>query len=512
MGHRNLLQTCLMNVVQELCLPVASCFSNRIMAHIRLLSTIALTIALGFGAAGCGFSLAPLPPGSSAGRAGIYDYSPSVIQSGNQQQSWWCGGAYNPPQNTYFSDTIQYQSIDMATGVHVGPMTVLGETPGAWDSVFTCNPKVVRGFFANPLNTGESFTYAMYYVGLGSDPGSNNYIGVAFSNDGMSWKKFPHPVISPETQEGYGVGQPAPYNINHQGAIQLFYEDDSVSLRHVEAKSSDGVHFVTVGTLTANGLDANSGTWGDIAYDAGTGYWYAGFNTPTRNPSTTGEVVERGSWGVYLYRICDASLLTGATPWELLAIFDTNRTGYEANFLPGLVRDAYGNLISGPAIQMSISISNPPPPWNASPKTAGKSGDVANWNISSFSWTPGHPLAAFNRYFNQTAHEVTTGWIDPKGSFSLEFTLGYLYQTPQQGATVPFFSCKNRSFDYFVSLDRNCEGALILGTDGYAYSHPVAGLNLVALYRCASGHDHFVSIDPKCEGQTAEELLGYVLP
>ena len=102
------------------------------MAHMRLLIGTMLAMGLGFSVAGCGFSLAPLPAGSIAGRAGIYDYSPSVIQSGNLQQSWWCGGAYNPPGTTYFSDTIQYQSINMSTGVQDGPMTVLGETPGAW--------------------------------------------------------------------------------------------------------------------------------------------------------------------------------------------------------------------------------------------------------------------------------------------------------------------------------------------------------------------------------------------
>jgi hypothetical protein len=282
--------------------------------------------------------------------------------------------------------------------------------------------------------------------------------------------------------------------------------------RHVEAKSSDGVHFVTVGTLTTNGLDASNQTWGDIAYDAANGYWYAGFNTPTRDPSTTGGVMERGSWGVELFRICDASLLSGATPWQLLAIVDTNLNGYEANFLPGLVRDMYGNLISDPAIQMYTSISNPPPSWNASPEAAGTSGDISNWNIASATWTPGNPLTAFNRYFNQTVHEVTTGWVDPKGNFSLQSTLGHLYQSPQQGATVPFYGCKNGSTDYFVSLDGLCEGARILGTNGFAYSRPVAGLNLVALYRCSTGHDHFVSKDPECEGQSTQELLGYVLP
>jgi hypothetical protein len=478
----------------------------------RVLIGTMLAMAFGLGVAGCGEHFSHLPSGSVAGRINDYDYSPSVIQSGNLQQVWWCGGGYNPSLTAQWSDNIQYESIDLSTHTHSGPVPVLGETPGAWDTLYVCNPKVVKGMFANPLGNNESFSYAMYYVGLGSDPGSNNYIGVAFSKDGKSWKKFPHPVISPETQKGYGVGQPAAYNINHQGAIQLFYEDDSMSLRHVEAKSSDGVHFVTVGTLTTNGLDANSETWGDIAYDAGTGYWYAAFNTPTRDPSTTGGVLERGSWGISLYRIPDASLLTGATPWELLTWIDTSLNGYEANFLPGFVRDIYGNLITGSAIQMFTSVSNPPPPWDASPTAAGASGDVQWWNISSASWTPGHPLVALNRYYNQTTHEVTTGWIDPHAGFALQSTLGHLYQSPQQGATLPLYSCKLGSMDYFLSRDSACEGYLVLGTVGYGYSRSVAGQNLMPLYRCKTGNHHFVSNDPNCEGQETNELLGYAVP
>jgi hypothetical protein len=481
------------------------------MAQMRVFTGILLAIGLGLGIAGCGFSFAPLPPGSIVGRAGNYDYSPSVIQSGNLQQFWWCGGAYNPSNSNQYSDTIQYESIDLSNEARYGPVAVLSETQGAWDSVYTCNPKVVRGSFANPLSDGESFSYALYYVGLG--PTGNNSIGAAFSNDGISWKKYPRPIISPETSAGYGVGQPAVYNNNGQPQlIRMFYEDSSFYVQHVEAISTDGVHFVTLGTLTTNGLDPNCPSWGDMAYDPASGYWYAAFNTATRDPSTTAQVMERGSYGIKLFRIRDASLLTGATPWELLTNVDTNLTGYEANFLPGFARDMYGNLIAGPAIQMYTSISDPPPPWNASPAAAGFSGSTGNWKISSASWTPNGPLSALNRYFNQNVHEVTTGWIDPNGGFTLEFTLGHLYQNPQQGATVPFYGCKAGSMDYFVSLDDACEGSRILGMNGYGYSRPVAGLNLVALYRCSSGHDHFVSTDPKCEGQSTQELLGYALP
>jgi hypothetical protein len=481
------------------------------MADMRVLTGAWLAMGL-LGAVGCGFSFTPLPAGSVTGRAGVYDYSPTAIQSGNLLQGWWCGGDYSPQQRNYYSDTIQYQSTDLSTGVKFGPTPVLAETPGAWDSVFTCNPRVVKGSFSNPLGDGQSFTYAMYYVGLGSDPGSNNFIGVAFSNNGISWRKFPYPVISPETQKGYGVGQPVAYNTDHGQAIQLFYEDDSTSLHHVEAKSVDGVHFVSVGTLTTNGIDPNCPTWGDMAFEASSGYWYATFNTNPRDPSTTGQVIERGSYGFQLYRIPDTALLTGVVPWELLGNIDTNLNGYESNFLPAFVSGPYGDLIAGPAIQMYTSISNPLPAWNASPADAGKSGGIEHWNISSASWTPDQPPVAFNRYFNETSHEVTTGWVDPKGRFSLETTLGHLYQSPQRGATVPLYGCKGGSMDYFISLDNACEGSRVLGVNGYGYSQPVAGLNLVALYRCSSGHDHFVSIDPKCEGESTQELLAYVLP
>jgi hypothetical protein len=483
---------------------------------IALLRAVLATVVL-LSAAGCGISFAPLPAGSVAGRAGIYDYSPSVIQTGNVVQIWWCGSDDDPSDRTQISDSIQYQSINLANKSHQGPLPVLGETQYAWDSVYTCNPKVIGGSFANPLGNGKTYSYAMYYVATDSLQGINNSIGVAFSNDGINWKKYPKPIISPETLGNYGVGQPAVYNSDHNAAIQMFYEDYSVTCHHVEAISSDGVHFTTVGTLTSNGLDPKNPApnWGDMAFDPETGYWYAAFNIlPTRNPSTTGGVTELGQYGIQLYRIPDGSLFSGATPWELLTIIDTALTGYESNFIASFVRDSYGSLDVGsyPTLTLYTSASNPPAPWNASPALAGVSGNIAFWDIATAAWVPGQPLRALNRYFNQTSYEVTTGWIDPKGGFSLQSTLGHLYESPQQGATVPFYSCKSGSTDYFVSLDLSCGGSRILGTAGYGYAKPDAGLKLVALYRCNTGADDFVSQDPACEGKATGQLLGYALP
>src|ERR1700760_2800042 len=157
---------------------------DQICARARITFWIAFSLCF----TGCGVSYAPLPPGSVAGRAYIYDYSPTAVVSGNVEQIWWCGAGVNPSNSSQFSDSIQYETIDLTTGKHSLPIPVLGETKGGWGSVFTCNPKVVRGAFSNPLGNGENFTYAMYYVGLGMT--GNNFIGVAFSNNGKSWKKY----------------------------------------------------------------------------------------------------------------------------------------------------------------------------------------------------------------------------------------------------------------------------------------------------------------------------------
>ena len=462
---------------------------------------------------GCGVTLAPTPKGAIVGRPGLYDYSPSVIQSGDVQQFWWCGLTANPSDSSQTSDTILYESINATSHVTFGPVPVLGESPGAWDSIFTCNPKVIQGVFSNPLGDGQIYSYAMYYVGFG---GTVNNIGVAFSKDGISWKKYPKPIITPISEIGYGVGQPALYNSDRKAGIWMFYEESNSTVYHIEATSTDGIHFTVQGTLTTNGLDPNNPqpTWGDMAYDPTTGYWYAGFNLPLRDPATTGDVGERGQYGIQLYRIPSSSLLTGTTPWQLLWTVDTNLTGQESNFIPSFLSDGYGNLNVGeyPTIQMYTSMSNPQPAWNASPAAAGRAGDTSNWDIGSAAWVPSNQLVAFNQYFNNKVHEATTGWIDPKGGFTLESTVGHLYQGPQQGANVPFYGCKDGSTDYFVSLDHLCEGARILGVNGYGYAQPVAGINLVALYRCTTDTDHFVSQDPTCAGQAAGLLLGYILP
>jgi hypothetical protein len=485
---------------------------NRIPMVIMIFVVLSM-ILVSFGCS----SSPSLPPGA-VGNIGKYNYSPSVIETGNTLQVWWCSYGINPSNPAQDTDEIFYESINTSTHESYGPVMVLAETPGAWDSVYTCNPKVIGGVFENPLGDGQTYTYAMYYVATSN--GLNNNIGVAFSTDGINWKKYPQPVILATSNTNYGVGQPALYNSDHKAGIYMLYEDYTPSVHHVLAVSTDGLHFTVQGTLTSNGLDPDNpqASWGDMSYDSKAGEWYAVFNRPIRPASTTGGVQERGQYGVEVYKIPQDSLLTGASPWRQLATMDTNMTGFESNFIAGFVRDSYGNLdvASHPAIQLYTSVTYPQPAWEATPEEAGISANPGTWILMPMELAPEVNPIPIHRYFNGSVHEVTTGWISPIGEFSLQEVLGHLYANPLHGATVPFYSCKRNQKDYFVSRDIGCEGQRTLGKEGYGYSQSVSGLNLVALYRCSEGvvpfEDHFVSKDPKCEGQTTDELLGYVLP
>jgi hypothetical protein len=295
----------------------------------------------------------------------------------------------------------------------------------------------------------------------------------------------------------------------------MFYEDSYPTVHHVQAATTDGVHFSVQGTITTEGLEPGcSDTWGDMAYDAKTGYWYALFNCGMRDPATTGGITERGQFGVELYRIRNSALLNGASPWEPLTTFDTNATGYEANFLGGFVRDQNGtvNVASYPTIQMYLSVSYPQPGWNASPKAAGQSANPSTWQITTFEWLPDSLQKPLVQYSNRHTHVATTGWVSSSGGFRTDSVLGHLYDGPQKGATIPLYGCIDGDSDYFVSRDSACEGKRVLGRNGFAYPAPVANVNLIPLYRCVGTHGHFVSQDTKCNGHQTGEFLGYILP
>lgn len=127
-----------------------------------------------------------------------YDYVPAVIKEGNWRRIWWCGG---DGDNMGQLDVIYYNSRNVVTGQwqYPNPKKVLWPSDSVrpiiitddWDRHLTCDPSVVKGNFEY---SGVRYTYAMYYSGT-DEPFKNTGVGVAFSNNGVDWDKYPHAII-----------------------------------------------------------------------------------------------------------------------------------------------------------------------------------------------------------------------------------------------------------------------------------------------------------------------------
>lgn len=104
-------------------------------------------------------------------------------------------------------------------------------------------------------------------------------------------------------------------------------------------------------------------------------------------------------------------------------------------------------------------------------------------------------------------------WATPgavTAGFFYERTLGFLTQTGGPNLHA-LYGCRTTGGDYFLSLDRTCEGVSVLGRYGFVYAAPPAGEDTVAVYRCLrDGQRHFASLDPSCAGATTEARLGYL--
>ncbi len=429
-----------------------------------------------------------------------YDYAPSIIQSGALRQYWWCG--YGPvpggvPSGGTSSDVIYYRTYDSSTGQYSPIQEVLTPTNAAWDAEYTCDPSVIEGHFTDPEN-GRSYTYALYYSG--TNVAYNGRIGVAFSNDGVTWVKYSQPVIFPAVYPTplYGAGQPSTYNYNGQAGLDLFYTDTTATPidRVYVRTTTDGIHFSAATLVTNNGIAppgqptvkmSNS----DYAYDTSTATWYAAIPLPAR-PG------DRETYQFGLYKMDSADVLGGTGTWTTLGYIDTDLTGGYLNHSPGLVRDGSGRITPFlPSVEVIYAMGG---------------NDPATWDLASVTWrSPAR--VALNRYVTSAGYHWVTGGYVPAGGYTKELTLGYVEIAPVAG-TRPIYDCATSSgsgADQYVSLDYTCEGAPgnARGIEGFLYSAPPPGITNHALYRCKTGVDHFVSSDPNCEGTTEEELLGY---
>lgn len=447
----------------------------------------------------------------------LYDYGASIIQEGNVRKYWWCG------QDPAASDAIFYRTYDSSTGQYSPIIQVLSPNPSAatWDRSYICDPSVIQGQFTNPDNN-LTYSYAMYYTATDRGPGTafagtlqdgtNNRIGVAYSNDGMTWTRYSqNPIVQPQTSptDTYGAGQGATYNSDGQGGVRIMYTDFSLGSERLFTRTSTDGRTFSSPTMISNagvlaGQTPNIGN-GDLAFDYVGRFWYATFalgypsgpsGSTVPNISAPGfRAGDRERYQFGLYRMAETQFPSGS--WQLLGYVDTNSTGKTINHNAALVRDKWGNVNTTlPTIETVFS--------------AGAN-DNTTWDLYSATWNAGSTTLPLKQYYNSSImnYWTTSGFVG--SGFLIQKTLGDLQRGPVAG-TVPLYGCQaGSSDDRFLSTQANCEGQYPLGVNGFIYSTQPGTPSTVALYRCYTGRGHFVSLQANCEGSTSEGLLGYAL-
>jgi hypothetical protein len=142
-----------------------------------------------------------------------YDYSPTTMKDGSLYRMWWCGGIAG--------DFILYsESYSLDSGWSQYQVALMPSSqPGAFDSLLTCDPSVVR----------VNGTYYLYYGGAGgAQPGhAGTAIFLATSTNGINFTRANggQPIVSAAQplNGGYGAGQPAVTYVN--GWFYMRYTD-----------------------------------------------------------------------------------------------------------------------------------------------------------------------------------------------------------------------------------------------------------------------------------------------
>lgn len=272
-------------------------------------------------------------------RIGAWDYAPSSIvlpDNPNQARLFWCSTDQNLRGKT--ADSIFSIGYDIAARKVLGePVKVLAPSADGWDSYHTCDPSVVAGKFS--LN-GASYAYAMYYTAT-DRPGIENHIGVAFSNDLLTWTKYENFVIRPESLSGktYGAGQTSV--VNRGGTIFLFHVDRSRGVQKILFRTTqDGIRFSDAQPISVQGLEIPTIDAPVFAYDSELKKWFL----------TTGVFDESRSCGASPARFPVASVHTFITDdfktgtWTKVASVDSGNHNLIMDHNPGFLTDAYGDI------------------------------------------------------------------------------------------------------------------------------------------------------------------------
>lgn len=272
----------------------------------------------------------------------FYSYSPSVIRDGDVELYWSC---HNREANVV-RDYIYY--FERRGGEISEGRPVLGPGPaGAWDSFHVCDPAVVQGEFGFE---GESYRYAMFYLGNDVDASLNNQIGVAFTNeiDG-EWIRYPEPIVAHIPSGTWGVGQPSVVSIDGKGRVLVFFtrghKKTGGFCQEIDLTDMTAPRVGKERPVTNNGLTRLDGTPDylnnfDIVYDPTRDRFFA---IRGQRPYETSEPTYI-SPRLEIISIPSAAIWRGRGRWRSETLLIPEITGHARNHNAGIERTLHGHL------------------------------------------------------------------------------------------------------------------------------------------------------------------------
>ena len=286
------------------------------------------------------------------GRTGIYNYCPSVMQSGDgTRYLYYC-------TNKDSNKVIDYIGFRIGTPDKGGNYTygaetlVLSPTAGSWDSVHTCDPSVIKGKFKYK---GETYSYLMAYLGCSTTNNQDNKIGlaVAMTPGGPFTKVGDKPFIDFERDASadtfqWGVGQPSLVSRDKGGKVWLFYTrgDKYGTATYVEewnlSDLGSPICERSAVKLSESGLvDLNGGADlinnADFAFDPTSKIFYASSDCHP-NPSDAPDFISSD------FRVTSFTGSFSVGQWKTVGQAGASATGAARNHNTGIVRSEYGHL------------------------------------------------------------------------------------------------------------------------------------------------------------------------
>lgn len=294
---------------------------------------------------------------------GYYSYAPSSIYGYPYEYHFYCGNSISNKtiDNIIFRKYFWNGSVWQV----ISESSVLAPTIGMWDKIHVCDPSVVQGSFKLD---NISYSYAMFYTGS-ADPNSNgteNEIGVAFSNNLTTWKKFPFQIIKKNCTSCWGVGQPTVTSVDGLGNVLLFFTRGSsakTSMKAVQlnltmlSSSSSNIKVVkpewelpTSGlNLGVNG-NISSLAGADLMYDSSKDRFYMAWGSKfdSNAPAWVSNTLT-------ISYISGSELWSGIGTWRNLNIISPSLSGTVKNFDAGFTRNFFGGVTSSSSIRVNSS-------------------------------------------------------------------------------------------------------------------------------------------------------------